>query len=430
MNVLQVSGANAGVDFLSGSQVAIGTLELNTGLVGGADDLVVTNPVSWNGGGFQGSGRVQCNAGVVMNGVNRMDFQGRTLINLGTFTWNDGMLYTGYGSILSNAPAGTFLITDAAGGTLLTGTLPRGTIANAGLMVKEGTNSHVTYFEDFLINQGTLEVRGGWLRCWQPYTNTAGQTRLFAGSTFETRSTCQVVGGTLAGNGLVVGDVFNSGIVSPGFSTGELSIEGDYVQNSNGQLLIELGGTSTNLYDRLRVTGSAILAGTVKAAQTNNYMPLSNAVFTFLTGPRTGTFATFTHPTFLGMSLEYASSAASMRVTNIAPTPLLAAPTRIWHYITNDIEGNAIWRLYPKLTWPAMYGSEYYVLHTTNVASVNWDAWPDSGHPFYWPTYITATGATMTVEGPAIGLRIYNPMTHEWTETVEPQHFYHMKFKP
>jgi fibronectin-binding autotransporter adhesin len=436
LNVLDVNGVDVEVNFLTGSEVAIQTLKLGGGLVGGNDDLTIAgSAVLWNGGGFQGAGRVQCNVGVIMNGASRMDLQGRTIINLGTFTWNDGMLYTALGAVLSNAPGATFVIGDAVGGTL-SGTLPRGTIANAGLMQKMGVGSQMTYFSDLLINYGTLEVQGGWLRCWQPYTNAAGQTRLFAGSTFEARATCQITGGTLTGDGLVVGDVFNSGIVSPGRPVGQLTIDGDYTQTAAGVLAIDLGGVTANLYDRLQITNtghSASLAGTVRAVLTNNFMPAVNDVFTFLTvlpGTRTGTFASFAHPTYLGMTLEYAASTAFMRVTNIAPVPLLAAPGSAWHYEGTDFEGNGIWRLYPQLTWPSMAGAEYYVLHTTNVASTNWSAWPTSGPPFNQPTYITATGAVTTVEGPSIGTRIHWRFPPDITQTVEPAHFYRIQFKP
>jgi len=433
LNALKVNGVSVEVNFLTGSAVTIQTLELGGGLVGGTDDLTIaSNAVLWNGGGFQGGGRVQCNLGVIMNGVNRMDLQGRTLINLGTFAWNDGLLNTGSGSVLSNAPGGVFFIYNEAGGTLMD-SAPRGTIANAGLMQKMGVGSQITYFSDFLVNHGTLEVQGGWLRCFQAYTNVAGQTRLFAGSTFEPLSACQVTGGMLTGDGLVIGNVINSGTVSPGLPLGQLTINGNYTQTVAGVLVIELGGTTTNLYDRLQVTGSvhsATLDGKVGAALVNGFMPVPNNVFTFLSGPRARTFASFTHPSYVGMTLEYAASAASMRVTNVAPSPLLTAPSFQWRFAGTNFEGGAIWRLYPKLTWPAMAGAEYYILHTTNVASANWSAWPQSEPPFYQPVYITATGATMTVDGPPMGTRILSVFPPDITETVEPAHFYRMQFGP
>jgi hypothetical protein len=201
-------------------------------------------------------------------------------------------------------------------------------------------------------------------------------------------------------------------------------------------LAIELGGVATNLYDRLQITNSsrlATLGGTVRASLVNNFLPALNDSFTFLTvlpGTRNGTFASLTHPTYVKMALEYSANAASMRVTEIAPTPLLASPGFQWRFVTNDLVGNAIWRLYPTLTWPTMEGAEYYILHTTNVASTNWSIWPTSGPPLNLPAYLTATGAVMTVEGPSVGTRIRPPLSLEIIETREPAHFYRVQFRP
>jgi hypothetical protein len=428
---LVMDASNGELDFLTGSSISINDLQLVNGLVGGTDDLTITNIVPWTGGGFQGTGRVQCNAGIIMDGGGGKHFLGRTLVNVGTFTWNSGPLYTGAGSVISNAPGGTFVMTDLAYGTL-EDTPPTGTIANAGLMQKTGVLAHRTSLQDIILNYGTFEVQGGSLYCWRASTNVAGQSRLLAGTELEIRApnSFWVQGGTLTGDGLLTGDVVSSGAVSPGLSAGLLTIDGDYMQTTSGVLMIELGGTTTNDYDRLRVTGSATLAGTLSAGLINNFMPASNAVFTFLSGTRVGAFTSFTHPTFLGMAVEYTTSAASMRVTNIAPAPLLTSPSMQWRYVADDIEGNHIWRLYPVLTWPAMAGAEYRLFYSTNVASSNWSAWPDSGPPFNFPAYITATGATMTVLGPSIGLRIVYHLPPSTTESVEPANFYRIQFKP
>ena len=263
-----------------------------------------------------------------------------------------------------------------------------------------------------------------------------GQTRLFAGSKFEVPKRCQVTGGTLAGDGLVVGNVINSGTVSPGFGLGRLTIDGHYTQTAAGVLAIELGGAATNLHDRLQITNTSRLGhagghGSRQRWSTTSCQP-STMSFTFLTvapGTRTGTFASFAHPTYLGMTLDYTANTASMRVTNIAPNPLLAAPASRGAPSRTSL-GDDIWKLYPRLTWPAMVGAEYYILHTTNVASTNWSAWPDSGPPLNLPVYITATQAVMTVDGPAVGTRVHPVLSTNIIETVEPAHFFRMQFRP
>ncbi len=66
--------------------------------------------------------------------------------------------------------------------------------------------------------------------------------------------------GILGGSGTLTGDVANAGTVAPGHSIDHLTIDGDFTQDADGTLEIEIGdGTA----DRLTVTGTANLAGTL-----------------------------------------------------------------------------------------------------------------------------------------------------------------------
>ncbi|VVE17520.1 autotransporter domain-containing protein [Pandoraea morbifera] len=72
--------------------------------------------------------------------------------------------------------------------------------------------------------------------------------------------------GTLRGHGTIVGSVTNDGIVRPGGSVGTLTINGNYTQNANATLLIDVadgagtaGRTSDTGYSRLVVTGNVTL---------------------------------------------------------------------------------------------------------------------------------------------------------------------------
>ncbi|WP_287496124.1 autotransporter domain-containing protein [Pandoraea sp. CB10b_02] len=73
--------------------------------------------------------------------------------------------------------------------------------------------------------------------------------------------------GTLRGRGTIVGNVTNNGIVRPGASIGTLTIDGNYVQNANATLLVDVsnapttkGQTSDTGYSRLVVTGNVTLS--------------------------------------------------------------------------------------------------------------------------------------------------------------------------
>ncbi|MDB6006745.1 MAG: hypothetical protein JWR15_3732, partial [Prosthecobacter sp.] len=87
-------------------------------------------------------------------------------------------------------------------------------------------------------------------------------------------------GGTLGGNGVLTGAVFNSGTVSPGHSPGTLTL-GSYTQSSTGSLVIEVA--SSTVFDQLVVTQGARLNGTLRVIRLNNYQPTKGTYITFLT---------------------------------------------------------------------------------------------------------------------------------------------------
>jgi hypothetical protein len=79
----------------------------------------------------------------------------------------------------------------------------------------------------------------------------------------------EITGGSLAGGGTFVGDVHNSGLVSPGLgadgngAVGVFTIDGDYVQDEGGVLEIDVLGLGPGEHDALHVTGDFSLAGNV-----------------------------------------------------------------------------------------------------------------------------------------------------------------------
>lgn len=64
--------------------------------------------------------------------------------------------------------------------------------------------------------------------------------------------------GELRGHGTIFGNVTNVGTVFPGGSIGTLAIQGNYTQNADGTLAIEVTPTA---YDILKVSGTAAIAG-------------------------------------------------------------------------------------------------------------------------------------------------------------------------
>jgi len=95
-------------------------------------------------------------------------------------------------------------------------------------------------------------------------------------------------GGTIIGN-----TIENRGVVSPGDSTGEMTLGGNFLQTDSGTLLIELGGLIQGTeYDHLIVTNQAFLGGTLAVSMFGDFQLGHSQVFDVLTsgGPLSGQF--------------------------------------------------------------------------------------------------------------------------------------------
>ena len=131
-------------------------------------------------------------------------------------------------------------------------------------------------------------------------------------------------GGTLGGNGQVVGDVINSGELQPGQSPGELSIEGNFTQTETGLLRIELGGTTaSDEFDVLLIDGMATLGGTldVSLIDTGNgeFNPMPGDEFEIVRadGGIQGAFTNVNFPllsNFLYFDLEYSDAGPTIGI--------------------------------------------------------------------------------------------------------------------
>ena len=136
--------------------------------------------------------------------------------------------------------------------------------------------------------------------------------------------------GLLKGIGTIIGNVNNPGTVSPGTSPGVINVVGNFTQTATGILNVELGGTTAGVggYDRIAVTGNAILNGTLGITQFGAFFPAAADRFQIITttGTDTGTFSTFTlAPAFAGIAINYQSTFTELFASNFIPNVGLAA---------------------------------------------------------------------------------------------------------
>jgi hypothetical protein len=106
-----------------------------------------------------------------------------------------------------------------------------------------------------------------------------------------------VGGGVLRGGGQITATVTNTGgTVAPGTSPGVLTISGNYTQGPGGTLAVEVAGTTPGTqFDRLVVSGTASLDGTLAVSGGSGFTPGLTDEYEVLTaGSRTGQFASVT----------------------------------------------------------------------------------------------------------------------------------------
>jgi hypothetical protein len=165
-----------------------------------------------------------------------------------------------------------------------------GTFNNHGTFLNTdgaATASNVTFNND-----GLVDIQSGTIGL-SSYTQTAGETRLSGGS-ISTSTALDIQGGTVTGSGTVSGYVVSSGETSPGFSPGEITVNGTYDQRTVGALSIEIGGLSDGSaagtvreFDQLDVDGAVILAGALNVIlidddQGNIFAPVFGNQFTII----------------------------------------------------------------------------------------------------------------------------------------------------
>jgi hypothetical protein len=128
--------------------------------------------------------------------------------------------------------------------------------------------------------------------------------------------------GRIQGTGVIFGNIANNGgEISPGMSTGVLTVAGDYSQNDESTVLIELGGlVAGSQYDQLRISDSATLDGTLDVKLIDGFSPSVGSSFEILTAGlgMSGIFENVSVPVLagdLGWRILYGRTSVSLVVS-------------------------------------------------------------------------------------------------------------------
>jgi hypothetical protein len=198
----------------------------------------------------------------------------------GTYTLSGGTLSTG-GEYVGYQGAGSLNQTGEAtnsGSYLDVGALGSFSISNASATFTNSTNNGVVDVQGPAggLGAGSISLTGS-------YSQNNGVTTVDG---FLSAPTIYVTGGTLAGGGVITGEVTNSGgAVVPEGAGRLLSVVGDFTQ-SGGTMDINLAGFNPGVdYDVLSITGTATLGGTLDVDWANGFIPQIGDQFTILTAP-------------------------------------------------------------------------------------------------------------------------------------------------
>jgi autotransporter-associated beta strand protein len=181
---------------------------------------------------------------------------------------------------------------------------------------------------------GDLVVNGGQVKLTGPTAAINGAKAIFVGSagTFSmdsglvavdrieraSGSGFQFSGGELRVTDFVGNLTNQGGNFSPGASPALSTIAGNYTQTA-GKMTIELGGTIPGeLYDKLDISGTASLGGTLHVTLISGFTPTAGDIFEFLTADAgiSGTFASTILPSMPGSLLwEFQYGPNSLRLS-------------------------------------------------------------------------------------------------------------------
>jgi hypothetical protein len=270
---------NQGVTVNVNTTANVTELTMVSGVLSGSGAVTILNSMDWNGGNIERSGTSTIATGATLN-MNSASFKSLNspLTNNGVANYRDTHFFIN--STFDNRVGAIFnLLTDFE----LRG---NGTIQNAGTMIKTGGAPSFVFCQ--LNNSGRLEISSTSLSIVdavvQPRTvnQTGGVTHLDNGTLIANLA---INGGMLDGEGSVLGNVTNSGIISAGFALGDpgtITISKNYTQTASGRLDIELGGANPGINSDLLITNTTTsttttLAGTLNISLINGFHPATDA---------------------------------------------------------------------------------------------------------------------------------------------------------
>lgn len=240
-----------------------------------------------------------------------------------TIPWSSGnnaVFWGAAGTVTLNAAQSVNSLTFKTNGYTLTGAILN--LAGPSIAVDSGvtaTVSNILSGTAGLVKngEGTLNLSGG--NSYSGNTTVAaGTLRVLniSGSATGTGSVTVNSGAEIHGDGIIQGEVTNSGAIAPGTSLGTLHLGSTYTQSTDGKLDIELAAVG---HDKLAITGVATLGGTLDVSLAFDFVPQQDDVFEIITAAGFGdtTFTNVLLPSLTGdleWNLDYCATSVTLSV--------------------------------------------------------------------------------------------------------------------
>ncbi len=309
------------VQILTGAYTVAGDTEaqnfemLSSAEMTGPGNFTSKGSFRWQGGTIAGPGKLIVESGsMVWDGLTKV--LKRHVENNGSTRWSMGNVEA-QDAIFDNK--GSFDILSPNGQRTYTGG-GASQILNRGTLLHDGSNTGSrTTLDVPVINTGKIVNLTDTLVFAKPFSQTAGSVTV-TGGVIEFQQTTSIRGGTLGGNSKVnVERLKNGGKLRPGESPGELTLEGDYEQEPEGSLQIEMAGYAPgDEHDVFVVTGHADLGGTLEIVLLDGFEPQIGDMFTVMTfASSAGEFANVAAPCGHEFAVHYNANDVTLEVTAV-----------------------------------------------------------------------------------------------------------------
>lgn len=237
----------------------------------GPATLTATGQMTWSAGQIDG-GMIQADGNIDILEGSHVMLNGGVLNNSGVATWILGDIRTGGDSTINNESTGEFLATgndsmrqDFGGVT--------STFNNAGIF-KKASNGVSSFVAVRFNNSGTVKVTDGVLE-FSDFVQTAGTLSLDGGdvATVSANDVLEFQGGDIVGTGTLAGNVNSlGGAFFPGFSAGQITVDGDLALGDLGKVFMEIGGHAAGTeFDYMDITGDLTLDGDLNIELINGF---------------------------------------------------------------------------------------------------------------------------------------------------------------